>query len=526
MYCFKKNNFGLCVSWLFLFYFLPVEAQARSKNQLISNWSNKLIENINWNYFQRKYQQSILKIPRQSGDVKLLHKSLRIKSNIVILQGTLYTNGYTLTIEADTLIFAKHGMIKGYHSNTQPSVPKQECFSKDRLRGRDGQRFGESGENGKSGAVGKKGVDVISSPGQVTIRVQTIQNTPRIQLNGRRGGDGSPGCPSGDGGDGFQGENAFSHVTTKTVCTHRRRRFLLFFGGQCVRRRKIEKCHSFENGGDGGNAGSGGNASPGGAGGKGGAAIPLRVRTITPFPSWSVWSRPGIGGKQGAPGAAGKPGRPGRGGAGRMCANEQIPAGRSGQEGVVGQKVIGVGKNGLSGRSRRLVWERITDSSGEQKQLNRLFLQGWALYKLFKIVQGVVRHQRTNKLLEQLKSPLWKRWTKLHLLSLQRKAASNQSKINREAHLIIFHRALFAAVHKIHERAKLLCQNLAYGWVIRSSLSRADKSSPWIEQLCNHWYRRYRQKPQQRLFGSKRILPVCTIRDFCHISYEERAYSP
>lgn len=248
-----------------------------------------------------------------------LKESLTISAEKVILEGTIFTEGFELTIITRVLEIKQNAQIIVFEKEQE----KQKASpSKLLTPSEPGQ--GQRGTDGLNGTIGFKGYNGQIQPGAIRIFSGFIANNLNVNANGQKGGEGGNGQDGQNGGPGGSGRKA-----------------TLLWG--------FLPGDPGGPGGDGGDPGSGG---PPGSGGSGGNAAPVEIHYGKIFQtnenfSITVLNEAGEGGNSGEPGAKGNPGPGGPGGDGVKIFGF-IPQGE-GANGKKGEELISSRKKGPKG---------------------------------------------------------------------------------------------------------------------------------------------------------------------------------
>lgn len=221
-----------------------------------------------------------------------MDSSLVIKTDRLILESDIISNGFKLDIEAREIIVKNNSKIKSFNGPVAPialipPVPKnsgtQGCYAC-----KPGGHSGDGGP-GEDGKPGFRGLDGRNDPAPITVKTLSIEGELEVIGNGQNGGKGGKGGPGSKGGDGGNGQDGYAEVSKA-----------------CERTRVDGK--------NGGNGGPGGFGGPGGDGGNAGVNVALEI--LLPKNNFYYESKiglPGLGGDVGELGPSGKPGSAGSG---------------------------------------------------------------------------------------------------------------------------------------------------------------------------------------------------------------------
>lgn len=220
-----------------------------------------------------------------------------IKAEKVIINRSIVTNGFGLTIEARELVLSPDVEIKSFDKPNLQQSFVDTTLTNTRPSGLSCSVSGTAAkEIGIAGTTGLNGFDVKEIPHQITIYATLINGQLTINGNGQQGGKGGKGGKGGRGLDGCDGENG------EASCSG-----LLGTGDGRVR-----------HGGAGKNGAHGGLGGSGGRGGQGGQNTLINISYLTNVNTaeLKLSSHPGVGGDGGEPGDNGLSGAPGAGGNG------------------------------------------------------------------------------------------------------------------------------------------------------------------------------------------------------------------
>jgi hypothetical protein len=217
-----------------------------------------------------------------------------LRSEKIVLDRSIVTNGFGLVIEARELVISPDVTIKTFDrpyleqtfvDNTLKfTMPRNACST-----------YGTfSSEIGKDGPVGRPGLDAPLKPHDIKIFATLINGELSVSANGQQGGKG------GAGGGGGKGLNGCKGADGKASCSG------LWGTGN----------GNSNHGEPGKNGAYGGLGGVGGVGGKGSENGQLLISYLHPINNQNikVSSNAGIGGEGGEPGTNGVSGDPGAGG--------------------------------------------------------------------------------------------------------------------------------------------------------------------------------------------------------------------
>lgn len=282
-----------------------------------------------------------------------LNSSLVIRTDKLILESSIVTNGHPLDIEAREIEVRNGAQIIAFSTprpgiGALPQVPINN--------GTTGTYPGGDGGTGANGEIGLNGLDGRMDPAPISVKSLLVDGLLDINADGEQGGKGGKGGPGGKGGKGGDGQDGWAKI-----------------GWSCNGKG--------DDGTPGGDGGAGGLGGKGGKGGKGGANVGLAL--LLPQTSVSFSSQAGKGGLGGGPGDVGPSGDIGIGGKG----------GSDKFEWELGLKVYSCSHSTRAGRNGD---QLVRNETAEQR--NRRFGEEGEQYnsKLNEVV-----NQSANKLVEQ-----------------------------------------------------------------------------------------------------------------------------
>jgi hypothetical protein len=331
-----------------------------------------------------------------------LKESLTITAEKVILEGTIFTEGFELTIITRVLEIKKNAQIVTFEN---PQKAQEASLSKLLPPSELGQ--GSKGIDGLKGSRGFNGYNGQIQPGAIRIFAGIIHSKLNINANGQKGGNGGKGQDGQDGGPGGSGSKAK----------------LGFLG-----------IWTDEQGGPGGQGGNPGPGGPGAAGGAGGNAAPVEIhygKTIQEGENFSieVSNKPGDGGDSGEPGENGKSGPGGKGGEGVKLFGF-IPDGNgvSGKNGEELSNLSEKGTKGVDGQSSKdnlivkATFEKITHAYMKAQILTDVVNQS---RKIDSFIRDLIVTTENNFSPENLQS-------RIRLLKKESDRLKNQNIINTQ----------------------------------------------------------------------------------------------
>ncbi len=222
-----------------------------------------------------------------------MKSSMVIKTDKLILENDIITNGHKLDIEAREIFLKNGAQISAFASPQLPilSIPDSpKNMGTAGLSGSDRPGgHGSNGGTGPDGDIGLDGLDGNMNPAPITVKAFFVEGQLFLMADGQDGGKGGKGAPGGKGGKGGDGRNGWAKVSST-----------------CGRRQ--------EHGGNGGDGGAGGLGGKGGKGGNGGVNVSLEL--LLPEAKFNFSSVPGKAGIGGEPGEIGPSGDIGKGGKG------------------------------------------------------------------------------------------------------------------------------------------------------------------------------------------------------------------
>lgn len=215
-----------------------------------------------------------------------LNSSLVIRTDKLIIESSIITNGHRLDIEAREIEVRNGSRIIAFDSPQEGigSIPAAPINN-----GKTGNYPGGDGGTGPDGESGFNGLEGRVDPAHISVKSLLVSGSLNINADGQKGGQGGKGGPGGKGGKGGDGKNGWAKI-----------------GWTCDGKG--------DPGTPGGNGGAGGLGGKGGKGGKGGANVGLAL--LLPEGGLTYSSEAGKGGAGGEPGDIGPSGDIGIGGRG------------------------------------------------------------------------------------------------------------------------------------------------------------------------------------------------------------------
>lgn len=249
-----------------------------------------------------------------------LKESLTVSAEKIILEGTIFTEGFELSLITRVLEIKENAQIIVFEKEqkTQEASPSKLLSPSE-----PGQ--GINGTDGLNGTIGFKGYKGQIQPGAIRVFAGIIINKLNVNANGQKGGKGGMGQDGQNGGSGGSGSRAKLGLWGIFMDT------------------------PAGSGGIGGNPGLGG---PGAEGGAGGNAAPVEIhygKTIQPNEKFliEVSNEAGEGGDSGEPGTNGNPGLGGKGGR-QVKILGLLPTG-NGTDGKKGEELKTLSEKGPTG---------------------------------------------------------------------------------------------------------------------------------------------------------------------------------
>lgn len=249
-----------------------------------------------------------------------------IKVDELVLNGPLYSNGFSLKVDALQITFGENGSIRGFKNAAPNGVTAP--------KGGDGPASPSAegtGGNGFAPPTAPNGVDGHQQPAAIVVYAARMSGTVKIDGTGQSGGRGGFGGIGGKGGRGGPGRKGSASCWAWVGARE-------------------------SDGTQGGRGGQGGPGGKGGDGGRGGAPIPVIVSAGEQIPqSAQIISKKGSVGKFGEPGAPGDPGDGGAGGLGDSVGcgfwpgewSSSVSGGPVGPRGPIQTATNGPGRDGL-----------------------------------------------------------------------------------------------------------------------------------------------------------------------------------
>lgn len=235
----------------------------------------------------------ILNIKKNEKPLYLLSETF-LRAEKIVIDRTIFTNGFGLTIEARELVISPNVAIKTFDHAHFPQTYVDTTLKYTTKGGACSVSGTAPYEVGADGPEGLKGLDVSARPHDIKIFATLINGKLNITGDGQQGGKGGKGAMGGKGLDGCKGKNG------KADCSG------LFGTGD-------GDPHHGENGKNGARGGYGGKGGTGGRGGENGTIILSFLKLSTPD-ELKLSSEAGRGGEGGEPGENGLSGKAGPGG--------------------------------------------------------------------------------------------------------------------------------------------------------------------------------------------------------------------
>ena len=139
-----------------------------------------------------------------------LNSSLLIRTDKLILEANIITNGFKLDIDAREIVIRNNAKILAFNKPQQPvlQVPFLPTnMGKTGLNSMNYSTPGQDGGTGPDGDTGFIGLDALQNPSPITVKALSLEGKLDINGNGQQGGKGGKGGQGGKGGKGGDGLN-------------------------------------------------------------------------------------------------------------------------------------------------------------------------------------------------------------------------------------------------------------------------------------------------------------------------------